>query len=72
MPHGKIQEDQPPKGIFPSTEQAEPRANKWKLSHGQTALLTLQRKPMKDEPLSHMILFTFVMVVLLEILVPKI
>ncbi len=66
-----------PKEIFPSTEQAEPRPNKWKqgcseLSHGQTALLTLQRKPIKDEPLSNMILFTFATVALLEILVPKI
>jgi hypothetical protein len=36
------------------------------------AHLTLQRKPIKDEPLPNMNLFSFVMVVLLEILVPKI
>ncbi len=57
-----------PKELFPSTEQAEPRGM-FVLSHGQTALLTLQRKPIKDEPLSNMISFTFGMVVLLEILV---
>jgi hypothetical protein len=63
-----------PKEIFPSTDQAEPRANRWKLGHSDypSALLTLQRKPIKDEPLSNMILFSFVTVVLLEKLVPKI
>ncbi len=64
------------KGIFPSTEQS--RAQNQQMKSGcsnyhmaRTALLTLQRNPIKDETLSNFISFTFVTVVLLEILVPK-
>jgi hypothetical protein len=42
------------------------------LVQGKPAHLTLQRNPIKDESLPNMILFSFVTVVLLEILVPKI
>jgi hypothetical protein len=42
------------------------------LVKGKPAHLTLQRNPIKDESLPNMILFIFVIVVLLEILVPKI
>ncbi len=43
-----------------------------KLVHGKPVHLTLQRNPIKDKSLPNMILFSFVMVVLLEILVLKI
>ncbi len=42
------------------------------LIQGKPAHLTLKRNPIKHEPLPNMILFSFVTVVLLEILVPKI
>ncbi len=42
------------------------------LVQGKPAHLTLHRNPIKDKSLPNMILFSFVMVVLLEILVPKI
>jgi hypothetical protein len=51
-----------PKEIFPSTEQSRPNSQ---LMEARTFTT------IKDEPLTNMILFTFVSVVLLEILVPK-
>ncbi len=42
------------------------------LVQGKLAHITLQRNPIKDESLPNMILFSFVTVVLLEMLVPKI
>jgi hypothetical protein len=66
-----------PKGNIPihrasrtQNQQMKPRCSNYPMA--RTALLTLQRNPIKDEPLSKFISFTFVMVALLEILVPKI
>ncbi len=53
------------------TQENNPR-NVYQLDQGKPAHFTLQRNPIKDEYLPNMILFSFVTVVLLEILVPKI
>ncbi len=53
-------------------EQAYETRNAQDYPMARTALLTLQRNPIKDKSFSNFISFTFVTVVLLEILINKI
>jgi hypothetical protein len=75
--HGKMMRRPTPKGNIPihrasrtQNQQMKPGCSNYHMA--RTALLTLLRNPIKDELLSNFISFTFVTVVLLEILVPKI
>ncbi len=76
--HGREKKDQQQRDSTPlrqsclSETYAEDQPKGCQLVQGKPAHLTLQRNPIKDESLPNLILFTFVTVVLLEILVPKI